>query len=337
MATPGDRLVDAVVNHRVGLNRYSTHVVRRILAQLNRTELDILARLVRTSNETVSGTRLEALLAEIRAIQTQGWAVVRERMGEAVADLAGAEAEFITGLVERMAGPAARPVPFATLPTQAHIVAAVQARPFQGRFLRDWLAEAEEGAAKRVRETIRQGFIEGETTDQIVRRIRGTKAARYKDGILEVNRRGAEAMVRTALTHTSAVATKESYAMLGVERVRFVATLDHRTTLTCASLHNKVFPLEKFPWPPRHVNCRSTSIPVVDLPGLESPEAPSYNAWLRRQPASVQDDILGKAKGRLFRSGGLDVDRFVDNKGRTLTLDELRRRDASAFEAAGIE
>ncbi|MNE64713.1 hypothetical protein D3C80_1601390 [compost metagenome] len=88
-------------------------------------------------------------------------------------------------------------------------------------------------------------------------------------------------------------------------------------------------PLETFPWPPRHVNCRSTTAPVIK--GLPPIEAPSYSEWLKRQPGAVQNDILGTTKAQLFRDGKLTLDRFVDSKGRVLTLEELKRRDGAAF------
>lgn len=337
MALTPEQVHDLSVSHRIGLSRYSTGVVRKVIALLNRTEKAIVERLARTSNETVSGQRLEQLLAEVRSIQADGWVLVRARMNADVSDLAKAEAEFAL----RLANPA-RPVAMATfspLPPIEQIVAAVRSRPFSGRLLREWMAEAEEGAARRVRDVIRQGFVEGRTTPDIVRSIRGTKAAQYRDGVMETSRRGAEAMVRTALTHTANTAAQATWEANGdiVQGWRFVATLDMRTTLTCASLHGKKYPLGKGPQPPRHINCRSTSVPVLDpIPGIKPFEFPSYDAWLRRQSPETQADILGAAKAKLFRDGGLTVDRFTDNKGRVLTLDELRRRDATAFEKAGV-
>jgi SPP1 gp7 family putative phage head morphogenesis protein len=337
MALTPEQVHDLAVSHRIGLSRYSTGVVRKVIALLNRTEKAIVERLARTSNETVTGQRLDQLLAEVRAIQADGWALVRARMNADVDELTKAEAEFAL----RLANPV-RPVALATfspLPPIEQIVAAVRSRPFQGRLLREWLAEAEEGAARRVRDAVRQGFVEGLTTDQIVRSIRGTRAAQYRDGIMETSRRGAEAMVRTALTHTANTAAQATWEANGdiVKAWRFTAVLDLRTTLTCASLHGKQYPLGKGPMPPRHINCRSTSVPVLDpIPGIKPFEFPSYDAWLRRQSPETQADILGVAKAKLFRDGGLTVDRFTDNKGRVLTLDELRRRDADAFRRAGM-
>ena len=327
------------VNHRIGLSRYSTSVVRRVMAQLNRVEKDVEARLLTGGMTTLAGERLEALLAEVRAIQAQGGVVIGQRINSAVADLAGAEAEFAA----RLAGIPLSTTAFVTLgplPPLEQIVAAVNARPFQGRFLRDWLKDAEEGAARRTRDLIRQGFVEGRTTDAIVRALRGTKAAQYRDGVLEISRRGAEAMVRTAMTHTANVAAQATWAANAdiVKGWIFVATLDGRTTLICAGLHGQEFAIGKGPQPPRHPACRSTSVPRLDaIPGVTPFEMPSYQAWLKAQPADVQNDILGVAKARLFRDGGLTIDRFVDNKGRVLTLAELRKRDADAFTRAGVD
>jgi len=321
MASPAERLIDEAILHRIALSRYSTWSVQRVLSVLNRTDENLVARIRHADEEGRSSARLEHLLNEVRALQADGWTVVRSRLGDDLAALARAERDFSARMV-RYGQQAAGMVGATGVPTTAQVVAAATARPFQGRFLQDWLREAEDGAAKRAREVIRQGFIEGRSAADVARTLRGTRANQYRDGVLEVSRRGAEAMVRTANSHYASVAARETYLAMGVARVRFIATLDTRTTITCASLHNTVHELERFPWPPRHINCRSTSAPEIE--GLRSVEVPSYDQWLKRQPVEIQDLVLGRAKGRLYRSGNLTVDRFVDDKGRLLTLDQLR-------------
>jgi hypothetical protein len=51
----------------------------------------------------------------------------------------------------------------------------------------------------------------------------------------------------------------------------------------------------------------------------------------------VQDEVLGPTRGALLRRGDLDLGDFYNEKGRYLTLNELRAQDAAAFERAGIE
>ena len=74
---------------------------------------------------------------------------------------------------------------------------------------------------------------------------------------------------------------------------------------------------------------------IRELTG-SAPAATTYQEWLETQPAEVQDDILGKTKGLLFRKGGPTLDKYVGRDGDELTLHELAQRHAKAFRAAGL-
>jgi hypothetical protein len=114
-----------------------------------------------------------------------------------------------------------------------------------------------------------------------------------------------------------------------------------------------------YPWrggPGRaHFNCRSSAVPVLkswrELGGADLPEftpttrasmdgqvpaEQTYGAWLKRQSAKRQDEVLGATRGALFRRGGLEIERFADDRGRWLSIQELRDRDAAAFREAGL-
>lgn len=339
MATTAERIHDQVVRHRIGLSRYSTTLVRRMLALLNRTETSVVERISQEAGETVTGRRLAQLLTAVREIQAAGWAIVRPAFEAHLTTLTEVEVDFAQN-VARVAARGAGVEISSAAPAVDQVMGAVRARPFQGRLLREWLAGAEEGAAARVRETIRQGFVEGRTTDQIVRSLRGTRANQYRDGIMEVSRRGAEAMVRTAITHTSTVAHQKTWEVHAdvILGLIWTSTLDGRTSLVCISRSEQVFPIDKGPRPPAHINCRSTMRPKIrDIAGVAPMKTMSYAEWLGRQPMKVQDDILGPARGALFRTGGLKVERFVDEGGKTLSLAQLRQRDAEAFAESGLD
>lgn len=329
MAT--DRAIrDEAIRHRIALSRYSTSLVRKVIAQLNRVDADLVQRILQADNEGRDPAQLERMLEEVRALQADGWSVVRGRLTTDLSDLAAVEADWNASLL-RQAARTAGIETFTFAPTAPQVVAAVNSRPFQGRYLKDWLNEAEAGAAKRVRETIRQGFIEGRSVSDMTRAIRGTRALQYRDGILEISRRGAETMVRTAVTHVASVASLETYRAMGglVDAVEWVSTLDARTSAVCAGRDGTVYPLESGPRPPAHPNCRSTIIPRIK--GLEPVERRTYAEWLRSQPAAVQDDVLGPTRAKLFREGKLDLDRFTDRSGAVLTLDQLKQRNSGAF------
>lgn len=356
MVTANESLLDQTVAHQIGLSRLSTATVRKIIALINRTETDIVAQIIKSdisgSAGSVGRKRLEKLLEALRVINAEAYAALIAELTTDLQELAVYEGEFQRRMI---AGAVIVSVDVVT-PTSSQLWAAVNARPFQGRFLKDWYAGLEEAAQARLRDAIRIGFTEGETIDQMVRRVRGTAALQYKDGILEVSRRGAEALVRTAVNHTANAARNHLYGQNTnlIKGVRWVATLDGRTTLICASRDGEVFPPDKGPRPPAHINCRSTTVPVLkswkEL-GIKLSEAPegtrasmdgqvpgktTYDGWLRGRSKDFQDDVLGVTKAKLFRDGNLTLDRFVDRSGAEYTLDELRRREAAAFEKAGL-
>lgn len=60
------------------------------------------------------------------------------------------------------------------------------------------------------------------------------------------------------------------------------------------------------------------------------PGETTYDQWLRRQEAKFQDDVLGKAKGKMYRDDpGMTMANFVDRRGNELTLAELAEVSSS--------
>ncbi len=63
----------------------------------------------------------------------------------------------------------------------------------------------------------------------------------------------------------------------------------------------------------------------------------TMDEFMRRQAGVQQDDYLGKARAKLFRRGGLTLDKFVDRAGAEIPLRDLARTDAAAFRLAGLD
>lgn len=58
----------------------------------------------------------------------------------------------------------------------------------------------------------------------------------------------------------------------------------------------------------------------------------TYQDWLKRQPKEFQNDVLGPTKAKLFRNGGLSLDRFVEEPtGQGLTLAQIKARNNEAW------
>lgn len=362
MPTVNEALRDEDVRHNVYFHRYSNGVVRRIIALLNRVDADLFAQL----NIAIDGLteaqleRLESLLFSVRNLNAEAYKQVERGLTGEIRDFSQYEASYQASVLEEHI-----PVRINAVAAES-VYAAAMSRPFQGRILREWAQSLEADRLARIRDTIRIGFVEGQTTSEIVRRIRGTKAKGYSDGIIDIDRRHAEAVVRTALSHTAAIArqqTDEANSDL-IKGYVWTSTLDTRTTPLCRVRDGKQYDRQykpvghSIPWlsgPGRlHWNCRSSStrvtkswrelgIPIDDVPigsraamDGQVPGDLSYGDWLKKQSAERQDDILGPTRGKLLREGGLDFDRFHNDKGKWLSLDEIRARDAEAFRRAKV-
>ena len=102
------------------------------------------------------------------------------------------------------------------------------------------------------------------------------KTARIFQEQFGVNAFCARRIVRTESAYVANAAQAKAYDEAGIERYRFVATLDSRTCECCAALDSKVFELAKKKpgtnYPPMHPFCRSTTIADFgdeELAGLE--------------------------------------------------------------------
>lgn len=67
------------------------------------------------------------------------------------------------------------------------------------------------------------------------------------------------------------------------------------------------------------------------------PADADFATWIKDQPIEFQEDILGKTKAKLVRSGAMTVREFVDRKGTPLTLSELAQKDPTAFIKSGLD
>ncbi len=356
--TVNQRLHDATVSHAVDLAHYSNGVVRRVIALLNRADADIAARLAEALDGVSSPSvdRLESLLLSVRALNAQAYAAVRAELDDELRRFASVEAGYQLELFEATIPPQVQASVGIAAVQSEQVYSAAMSRPFQGRLLKEWGADIEADRMRRIRDAVRMGFVEQETNPQIVRRIRGTKARQYSDGILEIDRRNAEAVVRTAISHTAGFTRDRVFEANSdlIKAVEWTATLDTRTSEGCRIRDGlKYTPVDhkpmghSIPWlggPGRlHWQCRSTSVPVTkswrEL-GLDVDEIPAterasmdgtvaadttFGAWLKRQSAARQDEVLGAARGKMLRDG-TPFDKFYNDKGRYLTLEELRER-----------
>lgn len=369
MPTANEEIQDRAISHAVNVEKFSNATVRKILQLLVATN-DRLANELRTALEKLpansfSVKRLESLLYSSNALLTETFKQANAQLQLDLKDFAEYEASF-QSMTLSDALPAF--VNVGTV-TGSQVYAAATARPFQGVLLKDALADVDSATQKRIQQTILNGVVENRTNEQIIREIRGTKAANYSDGLLEVSRRDAEAIVRSSVQSVAGVAqdrVAEENADI-IKGVRWTATLDLRTSDICRIRDNCLYTVKdhkpikhSYPWlsgPGRsHWRCRSAQTQVLkswqemglDIegdPNLSStrasldgqvPAEKSYTTWLKQQTYERQVEVLGETRAKLMSDGNLSMTAMYSQRGEFLTLDELRKREAKAFKRAGL-
>ena len=352
-------LTDQSVRRAVYLERLKTGEANQFAAFLKRIDAEIRAKLDGKPLTDYSTARLEKLLVSLSESMGAVFNDHYDELAGHLTELGAEEARFeVKNLNSALVDAAA------VLPAPMQIRAAIFTRPLSvtgaddGSLLEPFIRDLSANETKRLSGAIRSGYFQGQTNSEILRTIRGTKAAKYSDGLLAITQRDADAVVRTAVQH---VANQARAVVWGsnadiVPKYRWVSTLDSRTTPLCQARDGENFETGRGPLPPAHIRCRSTTVaelaPKYAKLLEESKRASkgaeggkpvkaslTYFDWLKTQPAEFQDGVLGKTRAKIFRSG-MTAEQFkafnYDRNFEPMTLKELRDTDPQVFAQAGV-
>ena len=355
MAT-AELLIQSATRNAVMLERLKSGEVEKIAPFLRRIDKDLRDKLSRDSLTEYSRSRLEDLLRSVDAMLLQIHGEYTAQLMLDLFDIAAYEAQFEARSLNQVVINIT-----AAVPSVQAVQAAVKAQPLSvagpdgGKLLDTFVADWTRTERNRVIGAIRMGYVQGETNQQIINRIRGTRALKYSDGLLSITRRNAEAVVRTGIQHVANVARMETWKTNSdiVTGYRWVSTLDGRTSTQCRSLDGRLFKMGKGPMPPAHIRCRSTTAAELDARYRFLDEGATrsskdgyvdadqtYYSWLKGQPQEFQNIALGPERAKLFRDGGLSAERFaelqLDRQFKPLTLEQMKALEPEAFRRAGI-
>jgi len=335
-----DFLLDAGIKHQIYVQRYAGGQVKDLVKYLDDAQAEILRQL-KTVKSLAESRTLNRKLNRIVQLQQEGLTKLSAELTAKTMDFAEYEAEFAVRTMNTAAAAAV------TLPASEQLRALVTQRPMQlaisgkagstvQNLTLDQAARQFAGdKASEIRRVIQTGVVEGSTVQSLTRDI---------VSVTNRHKRQAETLVRTSVNHISsearsAVNQANDDILKGEE---WVAVLDGRTTIGCATLDGKILGFDEPPFTPRHWGCRSVRVPVLDdrfqEGGLEGTRASvdgpvsakrTYSGWLKDQPAEFQDQMLGKERGKLFRSGKIKLDQFVDQNYNPVSLEQLRVLDAA--------
>jgi SPP1 gp7 family putative phage head morphogenesis protein len=339
-------LFDAVVHNGVAVHRYSNSVVKDIIKLLNASDREIVAKIAARGEVTsFTAKRLNALLAETRAMVKDSYAVLHDTLKEEMVAYAGHAADTTGKLIGSQLPASFSPVGL----TATQLAAIVSKAPISigvdsKLLLSEVFNKLSSGHEEKIRGAIRLSMVQGEGVGEAVKRLRGTRAMGYKDGLMEISRRNAESIVRSVIVDTGNKASQAMYKQNDevVKGWVYVATFDSKLCNFCWPNSGKRFDVGTGPIPIIHVNCRCTSAPEVKTwkelgfdaeefgvgkrstqTGLVKADL-SFGDWLKDQPKGLQTELLGPARQKMFSMGTLKLNKFTDASGKLITLKELK-------------
>jgi SPP1 gp7 family putative phage head morphogenesis protein len=335
-----DYLLDAGIKHQIYVQRYAGGQVKDLVKYLDDAQAEILRKLDGVDSLAESRS-LQRKLDQIAALQSDALEKLSKGITDNAADFAEYEAEFA---VKTMNTAAAASV---TLPASEQLRALVTQAPMQlaisgkagstiqSLTLGQAATQFSKDKAAEITRTIQRGMVEGSTVQSLTRQIAS---------VTNKHKRQAEALVRTSVNHISsearsAVNRANDDILKGEE---YVSVLDGRTTIGCAALDGKILGFDEPPFTPRHWNCRSLRVPVLQdrfqEEGLDGTRASmdgpvsakrTYSGWLKGQSKEFRVQVLGKERAALFDAGKLSLDDFVDANGNPISLKQLQVLDGA--------
>jgi len=354
------RLLADLLERGVYLERFAAKELRALLPILEQAHEEVLGKIAATGGEWT-----QAWLAETAANIERIYNAAAEKLsGQLHLDLeplATEEAAWTKSALETVTGGLSVQAPAA-----ATLWAGIKALPAAGgSTLGQLCAALGMNNATAVTEAIQLSMAEGETIDQMVRRLRGRVIKRaswrkgedgrrhyipgvYSGGVMTLSTPQAEQLARTAAMHVGNQAREAVYAenadlVKGYQRVE---TLDSRTCLVCGVADGQIVKAgESRAMLPVHPGCRGVWLPVLKswrelgidadeiAPGTRASmdgQVSEYETWrdlLEKAGPARRVEILGPSRARLYAQG-YPLDALVKD-GRVVPLAELPKRGAA--------
>lgn len=341
-----EALVDLFMHRAIDLLRVEAGTRDRIIGFLNELEDEIVSLIAKI--DPTNGRqrdRLTKLLKEVRETIRATYRTADIMLAQEIREVADAEATWTGRAIN-----AAVRVDFVDVGlTRTQLATLVSDILIEGAPTKEWWSRQAAGLSNRFADEMRRGVALGETNDQLIRRVRGTKTTK---GFMDLSRTSAERLVRASVQTAANTARETMYEENTdiIKALKWSATLDTRTSLWCITRDGHLYspdskhePLTKGtpPWlegPGKlHWGCRSTSVPVtkswkeLGIEGLDEipdttrasmdgqvPADMNFEEWLRKQSEARQNTVLGVTKARLWREGKLSFRDLLDQSGRPM-------------------
>lgn len=335
-------IADEILSNQISLMRLIANERQKVFDILLKMQTELKMKLL---NDFTSYTkaRMDKLLNQCTAVINQYYSDLQGKF-----DLSGISKQQAKATAHAMASIGVD----VSIPSAATLKAMVSDTLLTGAPLSAWWDKQAEETAFKFTAQVRQGIVQGETMQQIITRVVGSESKGIP-GVLDVSRRYASTLVHDSVmqvANDSKMATyqENSDVLNGMQQL---STLDSHTSQICIAYSGAQWDLDGNPINgnslpfdggcPRHPNCRSVIVPItktykelgVNVPEMtggsrasdlgQIPADTTFNSFLNRHDVAYQDELLGKGKAEMWRSGKITLRDLVSQNGRPLTLAQL--------------
>ena len=321
---------DFANRHAIDLARVEAGSVQRVRGFIGELETEIVGKIQSSNYRPGQREKFETILRESDKAISRAYKGIKATTGDdlrGIADIGGRSAS-------RMVNAEIGVDVFGSTLTENQISALLNDKLIFGAASGEWWNGQSQALRDKFAKQMRLGYALGEDVDTLARRVRGTAANGFSDGIMQTSKREADALVRSSIQTISNAARIEGFKQLPetIKGIQWISTLDTRTTPICKALDRKVWSLpdfkpighdKRFPGVVAHWNCRSVQIPV-----LRTWAEMSGKPIKELDDATLEDKVAEK-----LRAKGWSEERIAKYRGRARASAEGQVSEATDYDA----
>ena len=349
MARISDKIADDLVDRQISVLRAAEGLSQKIIAEFEKAENAILAKLNRMDLTSFTRQRTIEALNQVRRIAAEFSKTAYETMRNDSSKIAQLVASRTAGDLNDLFN-----VDVFNPTLSANSIKRIldDNSIIGGQTAKDYWSRQPNLITDAYSQVIRTGLVTGASkADMLKQVVESDKLALTKGQI--------KTMVRTSVMEVANSARLDMYRDNNdlVKGIVWLSTLDSRTSAICRGLDGLTWTLDykpightiPFPGSTAHYNCRSTQLPLLrsfaELAGKNEdlaaklddamskgtrasmdgqvPKDLTYNDWLKTKSKDFAIGVLGPARYELWQSGELSMRDMLSQSGNSLTIPEL--------------
>lgn len=335
-------MINNILELTLDLNRLDASTKAKVIRLLNQAQKELVGSLAQSNLTSFSRIRKQQLLNEARSIIDNYYKKAQTKLFDTLEPIPKV-------VINKTAKDLSSKLPvsmMAEIPDEATFKTIIDDTLIVGATTEDWWKKQSDDTFFRYSQAVRQGIVLRQTNAEIIRRVVSE---------MDISRRHAASLVQTSISSVANASRQEVFKANAdvIKGFEWITALDEKVCLECAARADKTWTIDEepidhnitFTLPPLHNNDRCLITPItksykeLGFPNIREPKAgerasidgpvsdkTTFEDFLNSKGDAWQDDVLGKGRAELWRSGKIDLKDLVDGAGSPLTVKQLKEK-----------